>query len=104
MKINIIFALILIHFSTTAYSQVSRACYNAFQRKALQLHNNYRAIHGAPPLKINKKATSFAKNWANFLLRLGQIKHSPDKNFGENLFLEKSSVPYRTTPRDCESI
>ena len=55
-------------------------------------------------MKINSKATSFAKSWANHLLRLGSMQHSTNSGFGENLYYSTSSRPFRNSPRDCESI
>lgn len=35
-----------------------------FEAEALQVHNELRAKHGCPPLKIDKKLSKLARNWA----------------------------------------
>lgn len=37
---------------------------DVFKKKALKAHNDYRALHGVPPLKLDKKLCKFAEEWA----------------------------------------
>lgn len=36
----------------------------SFDHQCLIAHNKYRALHGCPPLILNKKLSDFAKEWA----------------------------------------
>ncbi|RDD40428.1 Golgi-associated plant pathogenesis-related protein 1 [Trichoplax sp. H2] len=57
----------------------------SFKDVSLDAHNNYRAKHGAPPLKWSKECTTHAKKWADYLAKNKKFEHSHQKGFGENL-------------------
>ncbi|XP_064649925.1 uncharacterized protein LOC135501634 isoform X2 [Lineus longissimus] len=67
----------------------------AFIDEALAAHNRYRAKHGAPALKHNKKLSGIAQGWADHLAKTGEFKHSTNKfqgnNLGENIASKMSS-------------
>lgn len=57
---------------------------NQFQKDCLNAHNNYRAQHGAPPLKWSSKLASDAEKWAKELVKLNRLQHHTGDD-GENL-------------------
>ena len=57
---------------------------NQFQKDCLKAHNDYRAQHGAPPLKWSSKLTSDAERWAKELVKLNRLQHHTGDE-GENL-------------------
>ena len=52
---------------------------------ALNAHNKYRKLHGAPPLKWSGKLQNSAQKWANQLARAQQLQHDNQQAEGENL-------------------
>ena len=46
-----------------------------FQREALEAHNRYRMIHGAPPLKLDPQLSLEAEKFAKHLAKLGSARH-----------------------------
>merc|ERR1712224_1134987 len=54
-------------------------------RAALSLHNEYRARHGAPPLKWSNEVAEGATNWAQYLAQECKMEHNRDDDYGENL-------------------
>lgn len=46
-----------------------------FKREALEAHNRYRMIHGAPPLKLDPQLSLEAENFAKHLAKLGSARH-----------------------------
>ena len=65
-----------------------------FKDVCLQTHNQYRAKHGAPPLKWSKECATKAEKWANHLAKTKKLEHSQQKGLGENLacFVRSSEV------------
>ncbi|XP_037046533.1 uncharacterized protein LOC119081604 [Bradysia coprophila] len=59
---------------------------NEFIQQCLDEHNKFRAMHHAPPLKLNNKLSKIAQAWANQLAKDEKMYHS-ETDFGENLFL-----------------
>jgi len=57
---------------------------NQFQKDCLNAHNNYRAQHGAPPLRWSSKLASDAEKWAKELVKLNRLQHHTGED-GENL-------------------
>ncbi|XP_037033759.1 Golgi-associated plant pathogenesis-related protein 1-like [Bradysia coprophila] len=59
----------------------------AYQILALNLHNQYRQIHHAPPLQMDNQLNSLAVQCAQYYVGLGTINHSCPykKDAGENL-------------------
>lgn len=57
---------------------------NQFQKDCLKAHNDYRAQHGAPPLKWSSKLASDAERWARELVKLNRLQHHTGDE-GENL-------------------
>ena len=50
-----------------------------FAIEALMAHNQYRFQHGAAPLQANDFLHNAATEWARELVRMAQLKHSPDQ-------------------------
>ena len=50
-----------------------------FAIEALMAHNQYRFQHGAAPLQCNDFLSNAATEWARELVRMEQMKHSPDQ-------------------------
>lgn len=61
-----------------------------FKREALDAHNRYRAIHKAPPLKLDPQMSLEAERFAKNLAKLGGARHEIKANLrrdgeGENV-------------------
>ena len=60
-----------------------------FAKDALEAHNNYRYLHNASKLKLNKDISKIAQKIANKLAQNEELKHSKSeyngKRLGENL-------------------
>ncbi|XP_019643203.1 PREDICTED: peptidase inhibitor 16-like [Branchiostoma belcheri] len=56
-----------------------------FAKNCLAVHNELRAKHGAPALKLSDKLTEHAQKWAEHLASLGQLQHSHGSGYGENI-------------------
>lgn len=69
-----------------------------FQEQALQSHNEYRANHGVPPLKLDKKLCSYAQAWANKLAKEDSFEHRTNQDLGENLYCSWSTNPKAKCP------
>ena len=74
-----------------------------FQQDALTKHNEYRKLHNAPELTLNKEMSESAASYAKTLVLLGSMDHSRQTerpHQGENLFMEcsKADVP---SPNDA---
>jgi hypothetical protein len=50
-----------------------------FAVEALISHNQYRIQHGAAPLEANEYLNRAATDWARQLVKMNQLKHSPDQ-------------------------
>lgn len=46
-----------------------------FRREAIEAHNRYRMIHGAPPLKLDLQLSREAEEFAKQLAKLGRARH-----------------------------
>uniref|UniRef100_A0A0A9Z3Z5 Golgi-associated plant pathogenesis-related protein 1 n=1 Tax=Lygus hesperus TaxID=30085 RepID=A0A0A9Z3Z5_LYGHE len=65
---------------------------NAFALECLVAHNEKRAKHKAPPLRLSKKLCKYSEEWAKHLAATGKLVHRPESAYGENLFLLWSST------------
>lgn len=66
----------------------------AFAYDGLRGHNKFRKIHNSRALKLDKKMTAEAQNFARQLAKLGTLKHSARdsrQGQGENLAMGCSS-------------
>jgi len=58
------------------------------EQTGLMKHNEFRAIHGAPAMKLNRKMCDEAKEYAQKIAQMKQLKHSSRDQLagqGENL-------------------
>ena len=56
------------------------------ERDILAAHNSVRAKVGVAPLVWSKELEAAARQWADKLLASGEFGHTPDLNYGQNLF------------------
>lgn len=63
-----------------------------FRRDALKAHNQYRAQHGSPPLKLNGGLNRYAQRWANRCARKATLQHRPNGKYGENIHFAYDST------------
>lgn len=68
-----------------------RSIYSEFELECLRAHNEYRAKHGVPPLKLSKKLCRHAEEWAKILASRGILTHRNNSTYGENIFCSWSS-------------
>ncbi|CAB3369346.1 uncharacterized protein LOC135935478 isoform X1 [Cloeon dipterum] len=67
-----------------------------FALECLRAHNEYRAKHAAPPLRLNKKLCKHSADWARRLASRGHLEHRQNSDYGENIFCSWSSSPNHT--------
>ena len=67
----------------------------------LQAHNAKCRCHGAAPLVWDAKLAQNAQNWANHLLKLGNMVHATGTDEGENLYTSWSSGGRNSTCIDA---
>lgn len=67
------------------------SAYSKFELECLEAHNEYRAKHGVPPLKLSKKLCKFADEWAKVIALRGTPVHRSNSPYGENIFCAWSS-------------
>ena len=76
---------------------------DSFQQDALSNHNQYRSIHAAPPLTLNKEMSESARKYAEYLLLQGTLTHSSKQERsgqGENLNLA-CTIPDAPSPNEA---
>uniref|UniRef100_A0A914RBW5 SCP domain-containing protein n=1 Tax=Panagrolaimus davidi TaxID=227884 RepID=A0A914RBW5_9BILA len=56
-----------------------------YRKEQFEAINDYRKLHGVPPLTLDKKITKDAQAWAEHLAKNGQLEHSKNNNYGENV-------------------
>lgn len=54
-----------------------------FNNEVLKAHNEYRAQHGVPPLKLCKKLNQEAQQYSEALASTRILKHSPESSRGQ---------------------
>ncbi len=63
----------------------SKSKYEIFVESALNMHNQYRAQHGAEPLTVSEDLNKIAQDYANHIAKINQMVHSQNKYKGEHL-------------------
>ena len=58
-----------------------------YQNEILSVHNNFRKVHNAPHLRLDKGMCKEAQIWADKVAKKGELNHSPDTKDGENLYM-----------------
>ena len=51
------------------------------------MHNNFRKVHNAPKMIVDKEMSKEAKEWADRLAQSESLTHNPDTKDGENLYM-----------------
>ncbi|GFR83639.1 Golgi-associated plant pathogenesis-related protein 1 [Elysia marginata] len=73
---------------TNAQAPKEKSELDKFREEALIAHNEKRALHGAPPIKLSAELNNIAQKYAEILYQKGEFTHS-DSSFrngaGENL-------------------
>lgn len=72
-------------------SSVTIVTQEDFALECLEAHNEKRALHKAPPLRLSKKLCRYSDEWARHLATRGEMLHRSESEYGENLFLIWSS-------------
>lgn len=58
------------------------------EQEILAVHNNFRKVHNAGALRIDRGMSMEAQEWAEKLASAGgNLKHNPDTKDGENLYI-----------------
>lgn len=70
----------------SAPSTPTDSSFSKFEYDCLAAHNDYRAKHSAPPMRLNKHLCQFATEWANRLLAMGTMQHRANNKYGENIY------------------
>ena len=63
----------------------SKSNYEIFVESALNMHNQYRAQHGAEPLTVSQDLNKIAQDYANHIAKINSMVHSQNKYKGEPL-------------------
>ncbi|CAH0600222.1 unnamed protein product [Chrysodeixis includens] len=75
---------------------------NEFELEALEVHNEFRAEHGVPPLVLNKEISKTSQKWAEELAKKDAMAYSLNKSYGENVYCGWSADPNtKIKARDC---
>lgn len=73
-----------------------------FENEALEIHNEYRREHGAPPLVLNKNISKVAQKWAEELAKKDSMAYSLNKMYGESVYSGWTADAKTTiTAKDC---
>ena len=62
--------------------------FSAEEREALDVHNKFRAVHGSPPMTLNRELCDAAAAYARKIAAEGNMQHSSREErdgHGENL-------------------
>ncbi|XP_018335436.1 Golgi-associated plant pathogenesis-related protein 1-like [Agrilus planipennis] len=71
-----------------------------FVEECLKAHNEYRSLHGVPPVTLNHEISEFSQSWAEMLLAEKRFQPSGNPSYGENLFYVYSPVPnFKLSPK-----
>ncbi|GAB0095256.1 uncharacterized protein DMENIID0001_106150 [Sergentomyia squamirostris] len=57
-----------------------------FQHECLKAHNDYRALHGSPPLILNANLCNYSEQWAKNLAARSVLEHRQNSPYGENIY------------------
>jgi hypothetical protein len=66
-----------------SYSQITLS--NQQKIEITNYINNYRSLHGSPPLIFSNSISSYSQNWAYYLITNNLFEHSGSTIYGENL-------------------
>ncbi|KAJ2943965.1 hypothetical protein O0L34_g8287 [Tuta absoluta] len=73
-----------------------------FENEALDVHNEFRKEHGAPPLVLNKDISKISQKWAEELAKKDSMAYSLNQKYGESIYCGWSADPnVKVRARDC---
>lgn len=73
-----------------------------FAKDCLEAHNEYRAKHKSPPLKLSSQLCTFSQEWAEHLASILKMQHHPSNKYGENFYMFMTTDPnHRVKGRDA---
>ncbi|KAF9409664.1 hypothetical protein HW555_011038 [Spodoptera exigua] len=73
-----------------------------FELEALEVHNEFRAEHGVPPLVLSKEISKHSQKWAEDLAKKDSLAYSLNQNYGESVYCGWSPDPStKIKARDC---
>lgn len=64
-----------------------------FERKCIDAHNKHRKNHGVPSLSKKSELSKHAQQWAKYIAKSGDFKHSKNKDYGENIAMTSNKNP-----------
>ena len=64
-----------------------------FEKECVEALNNYRQRHSAEALQVKEELSKHAQEFAKRLAASGQIRHSNNRKYGENLAVSKKRRP-----------
>jgi len=64
-----------------------------FEKECITAHNQYRKTHGVAALSRKSELSNHAQKWANHLASIGTLKHSQNRNYGENVAMTTKENP-----------
>ncbi|XP_065357746.1 uncharacterized protein LOC135951926 [Calliphora vicina] len=67
--------------------------WSKYELECLDSHNKYRAIHGSPAMKLNRKLCNLAQDWSNHLAKKRSMSHRPQNEYGENIYYALNMEP-----------
>lgn len=67
--------------------------FSQYEIDCLKAHNDYRAKHGVPPLKLSRKICQFSQSWASNIAARDVMQHSSGSGYGENIYQGWSNYP-----------
>ncbi|KAA0193551.1 putative scp gapr-1 like scp extracellular protein [Fasciolopsis buskii] len=73
----------------------------ALNNEFINVHNEYRALHGCGKLKFDMSLARSAQKYAEQLAQLGYMNHSSCDGYGENLAARSSSGVAEMTGREA---
>jgi uncharacterized protein YkwD len=69
----------------------------------LDHHNTVRKEVGVPPLTWSKELAAYAQRWADQLAQTNTFAHSPNNNYGENIFMGSGNYTVLDASKDWYS-
>lgn len=73
----------------------------AFNAAVIAAHNEYRAAHGCPKLEFDAQLAADSQQYAEKLIKAGQLKHSECEDYGENLAMKGSGGKAELTGQEA---
>ncbi|CAM0512221.1 unnamed protein product [Fasciola hepatica] len=64
-----------------------------FNQECLEEHNRLRALHGCPPLELDRNLAAKAQEHTEVMALKNQMHHRLSPNHGENLSMREGNIP-----------